>query len=106
MTSGRRTGIYGYFTEADNGPRGLAVVALGLLVAAVLWVCTWFGAGVVCWFTFGKDEIPLAADLAANLAPRLVAVSGGIGCGRLILSASGNRRGSAAEQSAAPGGHK
>ncbi len=68
----------------------VAIVA-GLLGAAVLWGIGQFVVGVVCWFAFGKDEVPSAADFVANAAPWVVAASGGIVCGRLAFVAWSDR---------------
>jgi hypothetical protein len=79
---------------ASNESVRLSVaIILGLLGAAVLWGISQLVVGVVCWFTFGKDEVPSAADFVASAAPWVVAVGGGIVCGRLVFAAWSDRAG-------------
>lgn len=63
----------------------------GSVVAVVLWGSCYIVAGLACFFVFGKDEVPPAADFLARAAPWVIAAGGGILCGRLILTGSTNR---------------
>jgi hypothetical protein len=76
---------------SNDAVRLSVAIVLGLLGATMLWGISQLVVGVVCWFAFGKDEIPSAADFVANATPWVVAVGGGIVCGRRVFTAWSDR---------------